>query len=437
MALDTGISKKCPGCAGNLLYDENIRKMMCRVCGNIYDPKTMRSDGNMAVRDTGASDEADKRSEFICDNCGAVVVADETTAAAFCPFCASPSIIKRRLSHEFRPDYIIPFKVNKEVAKQNVIDFIKSEPKAPRSLLKNKELDKLRGIYVPFWLIKARCHTDVAGSGVTIEDTSIKTVYNVDRTIHFTVKNVPFDGSKKIDNILMEAVEPFDFDDLVEYSDNYIPGFYAQRYDESAMDMTARIQSRLYAHARQFGKYATAEEYKEVRVNSDFSDATDFSQSYALLPIWFTSVKYNNQRYDFVVNGQTGKATGELPTDPVKQGLKVAFFKWILPGLVIASFVLGLLLNILAFSIAEEYAIVLLAFALILFFAGFTSVKYFWKWILQKRKDIEFDSSFHMDPPPTVEHFIDYKQKIEMEKRDSPGFVVTYGEEGERDYHTF
>ena len=407
---------------------------MCRVCGNIYDPKTMRSDGNMAVRDTGASDEADKRSEFICDNCGAVVVADETTAAAFCPFCASPSIIKRRLSHEFRPDYIIPFKVNKEVAKQNVIDFIKSEPKAPRSLLKNKELDKLRGIYVPFWLIKARCHTDVAGSGVTIEDTSIKTVYNVDRTIHFTVKNVPFDGSKKIDNILMEAVEPFDFDDLVEYSDNYIPGFYAQRYDESAMDMTARIQSRLYAHARQFGKYATAEEYQEVRVNSDFSDATDFSQSYALLPIWFTSVKYNNQRYDFVVNGQTGKATGELPTDPVKQGLKVAFFKWILPGLVIASFVLGLLLNILAFSIAEEYAIVLLAFALILFFAGFTSVKYFWKWILQKRKDIEFDSATHMDPPPTVEHFIDYKQKIEM---DSPGFVVTYGEEGERDYHTF
>ena len=437
MAFDTGISKKCPGCAGNLLYDENIRKMICHVCGNIYDPKTMRADGNMAVRDTGASDDTDKRSEFICDNCGAVVVADETTAASFCPFCASPSIIRRRLSHEFKPDYIIPFKVNKDVAKQNVIDFIKTEPKAPRSLLKNKELDKLRGIYVPFWLLKARCHTDVVGSGVTVEDASIRTVYNIDRTIHFTVKNVPFDGSKKIDNLLMDAVEPFDFDELVEYSDNYIPGFYAQRYDESAMDMTARIQSRLYAHARQFGKYAVADEYQEIRVNSDFSDATDFSQSYALLPIWFTSIKYNGQKYDFVVNGQTGKATGELPTDPVKQGLKVGFFKWILPGLVIASFVLGLLLSILAFSIAEEYAIVLLAFALILFFAGFTSVKYFWKWILQKRKDIEFDSATHMDPPPTVEHFIDYKQKIEMDKRDSPGFVTTIGEEGSHDYHVF
>ena len=53
---------------------------------------------------------------YNCPDCGAVIITDENTAATFCVYCGNTSIIKSRLSGEFAPSKIIPFKKTKEDA---------------------------------------------------------------------------------------------------------------------------------------------------------------------------------------------------------------------------------------------------------------------------------------------------------------------------------
>ena len=36
---------------------------------------------------------------------------------------------------------------------------------------------------------------------------------------------------------------------------------------------------------------------------------------YALYPVWILASKWNGKNYTFAMNGQTGKMTGDIPTD--------------------------------------------------------------------------------------------------------------------------
>ncbi|USP69036.1 hypothetical protein LCN94_00725 [Ruminococcus sp. FMB-CY1] len=53
---------------------------------------------------------------FHCDSCGAEVVTTSSTAATTCFYCHNPVVLKGRLSGDFRPDRIIPFKLSREQA---------------------------------------------------------------------------------------------------------------------------------------------------------------------------------------------------------------------------------------------------------------------------------------------------------------------------------
>ena len=53
---------------------------------------------------------------YNCPDCGASIVTDSTTAATFCVYCGNTSIIKSRLSGEFAPSKLIPFKIEKSKA---------------------------------------------------------------------------------------------------------------------------------------------------------------------------------------------------------------------------------------------------------------------------------------------------------------------------------
>lgn len=411
----------CPTCAGSLLFDANLEKLACKNCGNLYMPNSLENVGMMDTRDLKeASEEESGKIEFVCDNCGARVVTDDNTAATFCAFCGSFALIKRRLDREFRPDYIIPFKVTKEEAKKKFYEWAKKNKYVPRNFIDEESLEKITGIYVPFWLIDADCHTILGGSGSLIEGNT-KFVFTVDREIDFKVRKVPFDGSKKIRNMLMEAVEPFDYSELEPFSSFYLPGYYAQRYDESALDMTQRISSRIDSYARQLGKFITVGEYNETSLTTTGSFSTNFKQAYALFPVWFLKYKYKGLPYDFAVNGQTGEAAGDLPVSEVKRkariGLEVA--KWsalplaaIVGCIVLLSFIMkhspGMLLNFLY--------IVAYAFALIFPLSGYA---------IYKIKNISFMTTNPIDSAPPIDQYVDFSSKTNMVKNDKMGFATT------------
>lgn len=428
-------SAKCPNCGANIFFNEKIGMLVCSMCGGLYEPESLKSTGRIENRDVeDAGEEEDNKNEFVCDSCGATVVTDYNTAATFCAFCGSPTLIKRRLSKSFRPDLIIPFKVSKDEAIANFRAWAKNNKGVPKEFTSDATLTKITGYYVPFWLIDADCNAVVGGSGKLYDGDSIA-IFSIDRTVKFRVKRVPFDGCKKIPNTLMEAVEPFEYEDIVEYNDMYLPGFYAQRYDVSAIDMLDIIKIRIDTYASGLVKHFTAGEYDSVSVGSTGSYSENFSQNYALLPVWFLNVKYKGINYGIAVNGQTGKASGDLPVSSRKvfKDSSIEVTKWAgkylaITGVFSLVFTLlggvGLTGSKLIYNPGLLFGTI---FGMFIVFWIMTSLFGLTIFIPFAKKTFEykrFHESVTIDKAPDVEHYIDYKSKFDMTKNDTFAYMT-------------
>jgi predicted RNA-binding Zn-ribbon protein involved in translation (DUF1610 family) len=51
-----------------------------------------------------------------CPSCGAELVGDKNTVAMVCPCCGNAQIVGKRLSGMLKPDYVIPFVLDKNAA---------------------------------------------------------------------------------------------------------------------------------------------------------------------------------------------------------------------------------------------------------------------------------------------------------------------------------
>ncbi|MBP5313569.1 MAG: hypothetical protein J6Y65_01435, partial [Eggerthellaceae bacterium] len=61
--------------------------------------------------------------------------------------------------------------------------------------------------------------------------------------------------------------------------------------------------------------------YSSVTVDDCDVDCEYKTPEYILLPVYTAGVKYRDEEYTFVINGQTGKVVGKLPASTVKKVL--------------------------------------------------------------------------------------------------------------------
>ena len=326
-------SYKCPNCASNLVYELEHNAMICRNCGGLFDPETLDKVGSFGLADPEKeydgtieiSKEDESRQEIVCNSCGAQIVTDRNTASTFCAFCGSPAIVTRRLTREFKPDYIIPFKFDKEKAIRLFEEHCANIEHLPKDFKSKKVLAKMSGLYVPTWIISTEVDVNVMGKGNMgrMVDSSYEETHKSENgdyskltygKVKFRLKNVPFDGEKKIPNRLMSAAEPFDYTELVRFRPEYLQGFFAEKYDEMPLDMTDRIYKRLDKYALQVCDEITFG-FDDFVPESNGSITRYHNQDikYALLPCWFLNIDYGGRKYQYIVNGQTGKVSGEFP----------------------------------------------------------------------------------------------------------------------------
>lgn len=376
---------KCPNCSGNLKFNPDTQKLGCDFCGASFDPSLFDAKIDELVTDApaaeaapvaeaqpsgpaeqittevsealGPSDEVKpgehqsnvnegEQVEFVCNSCGARVVTDKNTSATFCAFCGSPAMVGQRLTNEFRPQYMIPFKISRQKAENAFLKWAGGGKWTPFGFVSKENVKKLTGLYVPFWLFNIKAHIDVEGTAEDVSysgDKQITSHYEIKRVGDVEWKNIPLDGETRIDDKLMEAIEPFNFANMIPYDYDYIPGFYADRYDQDAQALAKRATDRGIAGMDQVIKKSIGKKYDRHRITKNRSTITSMAANYALLPVWFMSYKYHNRMYYFAMNGQTGEVAGKVPVSKVK---KTAFFFIVLAiAAVIARFALGIFMR--------------------------------------------------------------------------------------------
>ncbi|MGN0177885.1 MAG: hypothetical protein ACI4DY_00370 [Monoglobaceae bacterium] len=337
--MDTIQNYKCPCCGAPLVFDGKTQGLHCESCDNDFTLDTIEqmSDGE---RESGAASSYDWEhyeprsyedsgeidlSNYSCPSCGAEITGDETLGATVCPYCGNSTIVKGQFEGTLRPDYIIPFKIDKKAAMTAFEGDFKNAPFLPDEFKNKKKIEEMAGVYVPFWMFDCDCNAALSYSAERITHWS-DSRYDYTKTDHFKLfrsgsvgfANIPVDGSKKADDAYMEAVEPFDYSEAVDFNGAYLSGYLADKYDVSAEDSIDRANERVKNSTVSVFSETTGG-YTAVIPESSSISFSNGKIRYSLLPVWMLNIKYMDKMYKFAVNGQTGKVVGEYPIDKGKK----------------------------------------------------------------------------------------------------------------------
>ena len=329
--MNNTIDHKCPACDAVLKFNPHKQNWKCEYCRNEYNLEQLqeyeKKIGKKQLKDeTTVKLDKDQNGMdiYTCPNCGAQILADENTSATFCVYCKNTAILKNKLVGEFNPSYIIPFKFTKEDAVEKFRQIGKGKPLMPKLFNNKKNIEEIKGIYIPFWIydidtsgtIKADCKR--IRTWVVDDYQYTKTdIFLVTRSGNMKYEKIPVDGSKHFADDIMNSIEPFDYSELKEFSHSYLSGFLAEKYDvlnEEAVEIALNRAKNSTINVLQ----NDIQGYNVVSVKSDDIQTNKVNDDYVLLPVWLLNVKFKGKLRTFAMNGQTGKMIGDIPIDKNK-----------------------------------------------------------------------------------------------------------------------
>ena len=343
---------KCPSCGAPISFKPKTGGFKCDFCFSSYTEEelTKYMEGLQAKKDN--ADEGSSASEstgdggvkqYHCNNCGAEVVVGDTSSTAFCYYCHSPVVLSDRLKGDFRPDKIIPFKLDKKEALKHFADWVKGKKYVPSDFTSNSTKEKMTGIYLPHWQADVIADVDYHATGLKISTWQTGNMeytktdkYKIDRTGKIELDKFQELAFTKIDKPLINAISPYDLEEQKDFSQGYLAGFSSEQYDIKKEEIEPVIKERAGDYTKNL-IHGSTNYAGYIEDEHDNTSYTVQNYAYVLLPSWVLTYLYKGKTYVFAVNGQTGKATGELPVNKFKLGVVSA----IMSGVVAALLLLG------------------------------------------------------------------------------------------------
>ncbi|MGF7109539.1 hypothetical protein [Treponema pedis] len=340
------LNYKCPGCGAPIKFNPKIGGFKCEYCFNKYSEEELTSylERSAAKKDSAqeplSSGSGNGIKQYVCGNCGAEVAAGETSSASFCYYCHSPVILNDRLSGEFKPDKVIPFKIDKKEAVSKFKEWVRGKRYVPSDFTSQSTQDKITGIYLPYWQADIEADINYHAVGVSVSSWTsgdkeyTKTdKYDINRSGKIDINNIKELAFTKIDKNLINGISIYDEDEQIDFSAGYLAGFFAEQYDikkeEAEPVFTEKAKTTAINAIRDSADYSSIEDEKDESVYS-IKDCR-----YVLLPSWILTYLYKGKTYVFAVNGQTGKSFGELPLDKTRLALFSALVSAAAAGLLI------------------------------------------------------------------------------------------------------
>lgn len=333
------ISYKCINCGGPLEYNASKLKFACEYCRSEFTEEQLRQHFGNLDEELHNEQQSEQQSEtereygaalYTCQGCGAEVIAEtENTAATFCVYCHSPVVISNRLTGQFKPDKVIPFKISENDAKEKFRAFCKKKLFLPKDFISSAQLDKMKGVYYPYWLVDSEKDGGMTATAKKIRrwkdnDYEYKEtkIYHVVRRgkIHFTGYPHTALGNTEHSKAL-KYVNPYDDEEFRPFTMAYLSGFLAEKRDLERSQVQSDVDKELKDYAKRIYR-DTIENYDTVTVDEFDVRTLRESWEYGLMPVWLMNFIYKDKTYMYALNGQTGKTFGELPVS----GGKLAVF---------------------------------------------------------------------------------------------------------------
>ena len=328
---------QCPNCFAGLRFDGATAKLACDYCDNSFDVEIVEQlyadkaqaaasagvepQWDIEMTNTFSAEEAASMRGYVCPSCAAEIICEQTTAATSCPYCGNPTVVPGQFDASLKPDFVIPFRLEKQAAMDTLQKYYKGKKFLPKDFSNGNHIAEIKGVYVPFWLYDGE--TDAYMRFHATKNRSYRQGnYRITETDHFRVtregsvafEKVPVDASSKMPDAHMDSIEPFDYGEMRPFAMAYLPGFLADRYDEDAETCSKRANERIVTSTENLmmgtinGFSSVTKEYSNINLKKG-------EVKYALMPVWLLSTIWKGKNFLFAMNGQTGKLVGDLPVD--------------------------------------------------------------------------------------------------------------------------
>ena len=363
--------QKCPACGGPMIFDPVSGKMLCEYCGTSVDieaagPQNAAGTAQQASPAAGAAAAAagtasaaagtdsaaagagedeygedqttvggfdfqsltdqvtDENAEdlpvYNCKSCGAEIIAPPSQVALTCPYCGNNIVLTDKVTGKLRPDGVIPFRITAKELPAAMQKFYQGKVLLPKRFFSDSTMGHVTGVYVPFWVFSGKVEgtLDFVGSKSKSHQEGDYEVtetrrFSMSRNISIPFENLPVDASGRVDDALMDSMEPFNMKEAKPFDMRYLAGFTADRFDVAKNDIESRAKKRMLTTAAGIAASNVAGYYGVRRTGGDVK--LNLNAKYLLFPIYLFDIKHDKKKYSFAVNGQTGKVVGEIPTD--------------------------------------------------------------------------------------------------------------------------
>ncbi len=343
---------KCPQCGADTRFDVASGGIACEHCGYVAPIKTqtvgLQAESFEFTLETliqAARGWGTDRRILHCDGCGAEIAVEEDDLTAICPFCSSSQVnIRASTSDLLRPRTLIPFKIQVNGIREQARQWLGNGWYHPKELGNSAAADRFKGIYLPFWTFDAAI---LSNWKAEIGYERIERYYDAgERTwkshtvidwrwrngqISENLNNVLISGSSHISKIILERLFPFNLNELVAYTPDFLAGWQAHTYDVNLTNAWEDGKSQMRETARQ----ACYNSINSPHVRN-FSMTADFNKEawrYILLPVYLASYQFEGKAFQMMANGQTGVIAGQKPVEWSKIWLAIAAL--IAPGLIV------------------------------------------------------------------------------------------------------
>ena len=332
----------CAACGAQAEWSPSKQMLVCSFCGTeapfSVDDQTgalVEHDLVKALREIPDSERGwlEAKRTVQCQSCKAVSVFDATRVGQNCEFCGSPALLDyQEIRAPIRPQGILPFKVDQGKVREQIRRWFGSKWMAPSDLKRRAMVDRVTGLYIPYWTFDAEVHCpweadaghyyytteryrDSKGRSQTRRVRHVRWEPAAGEVRHF-FDDEPVPGTQGLRHDLLKKIEPFATAELVPYDTAFLSGFVVEHYQVVLVDAAARSHDSMVGQLRQMASsQVPGDTQRNLQIHPQFSGRTF---KHVLLPVWVLSFTYRAKIYQVLVNGYSGTIAGDYPLSPWK-----------------------------------------------------------------------------------------------------------------------
>jgi hypothetical protein len=332
----------CAACGAQAEWNPAKQALVCPFCGTVAPFVVDTTSGALVENDLARALrelpeeargwQAEKRT-VQCQSCKAVSVFDPERVGQNCGFCGSPALIDyNEIKAPIRPQALLPFKISETQVREQIRRWYASKWLAPGKLKSRALVDRVGGVYIPYWTFDAQAvcpweaeagyyyyttetYRDNQGRSQTRQVRHVRWEPASGVVRHF-FDDEPVPGTHGVSHRLLSEIEPFKTSELVPYDRAFLSGFVVEHYQIVLLDAAQASQEQMKVKLYEMCAAAIpGDTHRNLQIHPTFSAQTF---KHILVPVWLLSYLYATKLYQVVVNGYDGRMAGQYPKSPWK-----------------------------------------------------------------------------------------------------------------------